>query len=410
MQKNTCRLCKKTKLETVLDLGFHPHSDHFLTPDELNAPETHYPLRVDVCASCGFWQLDHVVDPKTLYQINYLYDASVTKGGWNHFHELAASVCKRFDIKPESLAVDIGSNVGVLLDGFRQNGLRVIGVDPAPNIALHATAKGFPTIVDFFTASLAASLKKTTGPASVITATNVFAHIDDLDDLAKAIGNLLTPKGLFIVEVPHVLTLVKNTEYDTIYHQHLSYMGIKPLIPFFRRHGLELFDVEQRDIHGGTIRLFVSRKGAYPVASAIKQTIAAEEKAKVYDPAFIKKTFSKNVEQQRTELTNLLRGLKSKGKRIVGVSAPAKGNTLLNYCHLTSDLLDYITEKTEAKIGRYTPGTHIKIETDDKLLRDMPDYALILAWNFANEIMSNLQEYKSRGGKFIIPIPHPRVV
>ncbi|MDZ4285302.1 MAG: methyltransferase, partial [Candidatus Sungbacteria bacterium] len=146
MHKITCRLCKKTNLVTILDLGFQPHSDHFLTPAELYLPETRYPLRIDVCKSCGFWQLDHVVDPKTLYQIDYLYDASVTKGGWDHFHELAASVCKRFEIKPESLAIDIGSNVGVLLDGFRQNGLRVIGVDPAPNIALHATVKGFPTI------------------------------------------------------------------------------------------------------------------------------------------------------------------------------------------------------------------------------------------------------------------------
>ena len=342
MQKTTCRLCKKTKPERILDLGFHPHSDHFLTSDELNVPETFYPLRVDICASCGFWQLDHVVDPKTLYQINYLYDASVTKGGWNHFHELAESVCRRFSIKPDSLAIDIGSNVGVLMDGFRQQGLRVIGVDPAPNIALHATVKGFPTIVDFFTASLASGIKKAMGPAAIITATNVFAHIDDLDDLARAVSHLLSPKGLFIVEVPHVLTLVKNTEYDTIYHQHLSYVGIKPLIPFFRRHGLELFDAEERNIHGGTIRLFISRKAAYPVTPAIKQMITAEEKAKVYDPAYIKKTFSREVARQRAELIDLLRDLKSKGKKIVGVSAPAKGNTLLNYCHITPDLLDYI--------------------------------------------------------------------
>ncbi len=410
MHKKTCRLCKKTNLITILDLGFQPHSDHFLTPAELHLPETRYPLRIDICKSCGFWQLDHVVDPKTLYQIDYLYDASVTKGGWDHFHELATSLCKRFEIKPESLAIDIGSNVGVLLDGFRQNGLRVIGVDPAPNIALHATVKGFPTIVDFFTSSLASSLKKTMGAASVITATNVFAHIDDLDDLAKGISTLLTPRGLFIVEVPHVLTLVKNTEYDTVYHQHVSYVGIKPLIPFFRTHALELFDVEERNIHGGTVRLFVSRKGAYPIMPAIKQMIAAEEKANVYDPEAMKKTFSKKVASQRTELVALLQHIKSEGKTIVGVSAPAKGNTLLNYCNITSDLLDYITEKTEAKIGRYTPGTHIKIESDDKLLRDMPDYALILAWNFSNEIMANLSEYKSRGGKFIIPIPRPKIV
>ncbi len=403
-------MCKKTNLQTVLDLGFQPHSDHFLTPEELHMPETHYPLRIDVCKSCGFWQLDHVVDPKILYQIDYLYDASVTKGGWDHFHELAASVCTRFAIKPDSLAIDIGSNMGVLMDGFRQNGMRVIGVDPAPNIALQATVKGYPTIVDFFTASLAAGLKKSAGPASVITATNVFAHIDDLDDMIRGITNLLTPKGLFIIEVPHLLTLVKNTEYDTVYHQHLSYMGIKPLVPFFQTRGLELFDVVERDIHGGTIRLLVSRKGAYPTSPAIKKLIASEQKAKLYDPAAIKKTFSKNVQKQRAELVNLLRDLKQKGKTIVGVSAPAKGNTLLNYCHITSEFLDYITEKTEAKIGRYTPGTHIKIETDDKLLRDMPDYALILAWNFAPEIMTNLKEYNARGGKFIIPIPRPRIV
>lgn len=392
-----------------MDLGFHPPSDAFLKPEELDHPETHYPLRVNLCASCGLWQLDFVVDPKILYQKDYPYEASVTATGRAHFAEMAKSVCRDFSPGAGGLAVDIGSNVGVLLEQFRTRGLRVLGVDPA-SISSSAILRGVETIPDFFTASLAREIKRTRGDAAVITGTNVFAHIDNLDDLLEGVRILLSPRGVFVIEAPHLLHLVKNTEYDTIYHEHLSYLAVKPMARFLRQAGLELFDAVSRPIHGGTIRYFVSRQNTYPVQPSVQEQIRAEEAERLFDSAHVHATFAERVQNQQRDLVSLLTDLRAQGKRIAGVSAPAKGSTLLNYCGIGRQYLDYVTEKSTQKIGRFMPGTHIRIEPDEALLRDTPDYALILAWNFAPEIMKNLDEYRRRGGKFIIPIPAPTII
>lgn len=410
MHITECRMCKGSDFELILDLGFHPPSDSFLTSQELDEPETTYPLRTVICKGCGLWQLDYVVDQKILYQKNYPYESSTTKTGRMHYHGMAAAIFDSFQIPKGSLAIDIGSNIGVLLEGFKIKGMNVLGVDPATNIAVKANAAGIETIPDFFSARVAREIKNTKGEAAVITGTNVFAHIHDLDDIMEGAKHLLSPKGVFVVEAPYLAELVKNTEYDTIYHEHLSYLSVKPLARFFDRLGLELFDVHMQDIHGGTMRFFVSRKGAYQKRPIVAGLAGLEEREHIYDTAVMKETFIPKILTQRRDLLFLIHDLKRKGKRVVGVSAPAKGNTLLNYCALKSDMLDYITEKAQIKLGLYTPGTHIKIEPDSKLFEDQPDYALILAWNFAKEIMENLAEYKKRGGKFIIPIPEPKII
>ncbi len=404
-----CRLCGSKDLYKFLDLGNHPSSDAFLAKDEIEKEEPRFPLDVFLCRDCGQAQLGSVVPPDYLYCKNYPYESSTTKTGREHFFGMAKTICKRFGLGKNDLAIDMGSNVGILLGGFRARGVRVLGVDPARIMAEIASINGIETITDLFSSSLAKVILKKHGKASVITGTNVFAHVKDVDDLVTGVKNLLTDKGAMVIEAPHFLELVKNTEYDTVYHEHLSYLSIKPLVRFFGKHGMELFDVEKAKIHGGSIRFYVCKAGAYPASPAVAAAIKEEEAAGIHSEERLRR-FGASVEEQKKLLLKMLQDIKSRGQKVVGVSAPAKGNTLLNYCGITTELLDYITEKAQMKVGLFTPGTHIPIYEDGKLLQDQPDYALILAWNFADEIMANLSEFKKRGGKFIIPIPKPRIV
>lgn len=405
-----CRACKNSTLYKFLDLGYHPPSDQFRKKEQLHEPVIFYPLDVYLCESCGFVQLGYVVSPEILYQDDYPYESSMTKAGQKHFWSFADSVVDEYNFSKEDFAVDIGSNVGVLLEGFKIRGLKILGVDPASNICDIAIDRGIPSIADFFTLDVAHDIVQSHGEASIITGTNVFAHIDDLDSLVQAVKFLMhKKKGVFIIEAPHFLHLIKSLEYDTIYHEHLSYLSIKPLISFFDAHGLEIIKVDHKDIHGGSIRIHVSFKNNYSIHSSVKETVDMENEARLFQRETLD-LFALGVNQNRDELTWLLKNLKRESKRIVAVSAPAKGMTLLNYCKIGRETLDYVTEKSTLKIGRFTPGDHIPVFPDSKLLEDMPDYALILAWNFSSEIMENLKEYKARGGKFIIPIPKPMVI
>ncbi len=404
-----CRMCGSTQLYRFLDLGFTPPADQFRRKDQLGVEDVYYPLQVVMCEGCGLAQLNHVVSPEVLYRNDYPYESSTTQAGRKHWAAFAASVVKRLGLGAKDLAVDIGSNVGVLLGAFRDNGLKVQGVDPAANIVMIAQANGIDTICDFFNEDTAKEIVGGKGQASVITATNVFAHVDDLNALMASVKQLLNERGVFIFEAPYFVNLLKHNEYDTIYHEHLSYLSVKPLVPFFARHGMEVFDIEQSDIHGGSFRVFVSRRGKWPVSAEVQRLIEEEERQGIYTRAVLDK-FAAGVKQNKRDLVWLLHSLKHEGKRIVGVSAPAKGMTLLNYCRIDTEVLDFVTEKSKLKIGRYTPGAHIPVVPDSELLERQPDYALLLAWNFAEEIMHNLDEFRRRGGKFIIPIPSPRVV
>jgi SAM-dependent methyltransferase len=406
----SCHMCKSGNLEKFLDLGFHPHSDSFLTVEEIEKPEMSYPLSVFLCRDCGLIQLGFIVDGETLYQKNYIYLSSVTETGKSHYFGLSKDVCERFDFSKESLVIDIGSNVGVLLMGFKEQGMKVLGVDPSPNIAKIAVEEnGVDTIPDFFTTTLAKKVVEEKGQASAIMATNIFAHLSDLHDAMEGISILLKNDGVFVIEAPYLVDLIKNLEYDTIYHQHLRYLSVKPMASFFANYGMEIFDVEKVSIHGGSIRVFAGRKGERPVSANVKKFLDLEEEEQVYSMERLKR-FANDVREHKRKLNQLLEGLKQDGKKIVGVSAPAKGNTLLNYCGINNDVLDYLTEKSKLKQGLFTPGTHIPIYADEKLTEDNSDYALILAWNFADEIIRNLDAYKQKGGKFIIPIPTPRIV
>jgi SAM-dependent methyltransferase len=402
-------MCKSAQLTQFLDLGFTPPADQFLRKEQLREPEVYYPLPVVICSDCGLVQLNYVVSPEILYRRDYPYEASITRTGQRHWQEFATSTVRRLGLGSGDLVVDIGSNVGILLEAFRTAGTRILGVDPASNIVRIAEKRGVETIDEFFSPDVARRIVSDKGSAALITGTNVFAHVDDLDQFMTAIDILLNSRGVFIFEAPYLLNLINSLEYDTIYHEHLSYLSAKPLITFVQRFGMEVFDIEERDIHGGSFRVFITRKGKMPIAPGVAEFVAREEKVGLYDLTSLSR-FSAAVEKNRQELRGLLCRLKGDGKRICAVSAPAKGMTLLNYCRIGTETLDFITEKSTLKIGRFTPGMHIPVVPDDELLNQLPDYALLLAWNFADEIMENLKDYREGGGKFIIPIPHPRIV
>ncbi len=403
-----CRTCGSADLERYLDLGHMPPADQFRRHEQLSEPVVSFPLQVLLCQRCGLSQLGYVVRPEILYQDEYPYEASTTQSGQRHFRKFAASVAARFALSERDLAVDIGSNVGVLLAGFREEGVRVVGIDPAANIAAIAESRGIPTVAGFFGKGSVDRVLTAYGTARAITGTNVFAHVDDLTAFMGDIDRLLTPDGVFIFECPYFVNLLQDLEYDTIYHEHLSYVSLRPLIPFFARFGMRIFDVEEVDIHGGSFRVFVDRCRQDVNTAEIDALLRRESRGGAHDLGRLR-GFASDVAENRDRLRDLLHGLGARGKRIAGVSAPAKGMTLLNYCGIGAETLDFVTEKARLKIGRYTPGGHIPVLSDDALMDQRPDYALLLAWNFAAEIMRNLHEYAVAGGQFVLPIPQPRI-
>jgi len=405
-----CRACKSNKMYKFLDLGNQPPADQFRGPTKINDPVVYYPLNVFICEDCGLVQLGYIVDPVILYQDNYPYESSTTITGQKHYYDFAKSVVESFNISSDDYVMDIGSNVGVLLQGFKNCGTKILGVDPAANICEIANNQGIPTYNAFFNEKVAVKLRNQYGLFSVITGTNVFAHIDDWDSLVKGVVKLLdSKKGVFIIESPHFLHLLKSLEYDTIYHEHLNYISIEPLVPFFDKYNMEIIKIEQKDIHGGSIRIFVSKKGNYKIEESVAEVLYDEKLYGIRSRSVLD-DFAIKVKQNRDEIIDLIYKLKKSGKRVVCISAPAKGMTLLNYCSLGKDTFDYIAEKSLLKIGLLSPGGNIPIVTDAQLIKDNPDYAILLAWNFSKEIMANLEEYKRNGGKFIVPIPKPVIL
>jgi len=410
MIASKCRLCGSKNLYEFLDLGYHPPSDQFIRAENINNKIISYPLKVLSCQKCGFKQLNYIVDPKILYQKDYPYESSLTKVGQTHFQEFADSVTKNFNLNNKDLMIDIGSNVGVLLNAFRINKLRVLGVDPAPNICEIAKKKGFNTICDFYNQKTAKKILKNYGFAKIVTGTNVFAHIDNLNDLIKNVFLILDKKkGVAIFEMPHFLNLINKIEYDTIYHEHLSYITILPLINFLKKFNVEIIKVEKKDIHGGSVRIFLSKKGNYKIDKSVKEICNSEVKAKLNDKKVLYR-FSEKVKQNRIDLVKFLNHCKLKNKKVIAISAPAKGMTLLNYCKLDNNYLEYVTEKSKLKQGKFTPGCLLPVYSDKYIAKTKPDYALILAWNFAEEIIKNNKKYMKKNSKFIIPIPKLKII
>ena len=410
MKIKNCRFCNSRDLKLFLDLGKCPPADQFLkTPYSINKAKK-YPLQVVVCKSCGLVQLNYTCPGEILYQQDYPYESDITKEGRSHWKTFAQDVVKRFKLNKNDLVIDIGSNVGELLFNFLNCGTKVCGIDPAKNIANKAIKRGIPTIKKFFNKSIIKYLKKNKIYPKVITGTNVFAHLDDIEGCVSVIKEILLFDGLLIIEAPYLRNLISGLEYDTIYHEHLTYLSLHPMKKLFKKYEMEIFDVQFKDIHGGSIRVFVKHKGGpFKISSSIKKIEHRETIEKLNSISTLK-NFSANVKKHAIELKKLLRKLKSQKKRIACVGAPAKGMTLLNYNKIDNNLIDFVTEVSQLKINKYCPGTELKIVNDYKLIDENIDYALILPWNFKNEIMQNLRDFKKKGGQFIIPFPKIEII
>ena len=404
-----CRLCKSKQLVGVLNLGSSPPANSFLKKSQLGTKENFFPLVVNFCANCGQLQLSHVVSPEILFR-NYVFVSSTSRVTVAHFEEYARSVFNKVKLKKGDLVVDLGSNDGVLLKPFKKLGAKVLGVDPARNVARRATKQGIPTLPHFFNVKLAKQIAQKYGMAKVITANNVFAHIHDLDDIVRGVLALLDPEGAFIIEAPYNIDLLEKNLFDIIYHEHLSYLSIRPLQKFFNSHDMEIFDVVKREVHGGSVRIFVKKISAkHKFEKSVQVFTELEEKNKLSDIRTYRE-FAKNIAKNKTELVQLLKKLKEKNKHIAGYGAPAKSTTLLHYFNIGRETLDFIVDDSPFKQGLFTPGKHIPVVATDELYTRKPDYVLILAWNFADSIMNMHDKYKRMGGKFIIPVPTPKVI
>jgi len=392
-----------------LDLGFNPPADDFLTEERLDEPETHYPLRVVHCDECGFVQLDYVVDPEVLYQNDYPYESSITSTGRNHFDRFAESVIADFSLGSDDLVVDIGSNTGVLLDGFQRRGLGVLGVDPAKNIAAKATADGIETITGFFTEELAGKIRVDHGPAGVVTANNVFAHADDLQGIVAGVRALLDADGIFVFEVSYLADVYTDTLFDTIYHEHVAYHSVGPLKAFFGANGMELIAAHRVDSHGGSLRGVVQLQGALrPVDPSVGELVALEKDLGL-DKAETMKAFARKIDEVKERLNAELTRIKADGKTIAGYGAPAKATTLMHHFGIGADVIDFIVDDSTLKQGLYTPGLHVPVLAPDALYARKPDYVVILAWNFARAIMDKHAAYAETGGRFIVPLPQVEI-
>jgi novobiocin biosynthesis protein NovU/D-mycarose 3-C-methyltransferase len=401
-----CRICGHEDLRRFLDLGETPLANAFVAPAQAAASEPRYPLEVARCADCSLVQLTVVVDPEVMFR-DYLYASSASAPLLPHFDELAESLAGGL-VPPGSLAVEFGSNDGVLVRALRDHGLRALGVEPATNLARKANDDGLETINEFFTPDVAVRIRDDRGLAHAIIGNNVLAHIDDLDGVMASVDALLAPDGVFVAEVPYLPDLLERVEYDTVYHEHLSYFHLTPLQRLFTSHGFELFDVVHLPIHGGSVRINAARRGARPPTERLTRRLVDEDQklgdARPYSD------FAAKVRQQRAALVTLLRDLKRQRKRLAGYGATAKGNTMLNYCGIDGTLLDYIADTTPYKQGLLTPGTHIPVRAESSLERARPDALLLLAWNYADAIVARHQPYLRGGGTFIHPIPLPRMI
>lgn len=403
-----CRICKSHDLFTFLSLGSMPIPNGFLEKKELKGKEPHYPLGVLVCKKCWLVQLTHIVSPELMFK-NYLYIPSTSSTMISHFKTMAYDIMNTYLLKTNDLVIDVGSNDGTLLGFFKEQEMKVLGIDPASNLAQLARLKGIDTIDDFMSSSLAQEVVKKKGKAKIITATNVVAHIHDLHDLCIAITTLLDKDGVFVGEFPYFVDLIDKNEFDTIYHEHLSYFAILPLTKLFEMHGMQIINIKKSPVHGGSVRVYVAKKNSRHRPTKIVKEFILQEHLKKLNRTSMYEDFARRVKTIRRDLLDYLKRLKKQGKRIVGYGASAKGNVLLNYCGIDTKILDYIVDSISYKQGRFTPGTHIPIYPESRLEKDMPDYALLLSWNFADEILRKQQAYRERGGQFIITIPYLRI-
>jgi SAM-dependent methyltransferase len=406
--RDNCRLCARTELRKVLSLTPIPLANAFVTHNEVGVTQPHFPLDLWLCAGCGHAQLLDVIDSRVLFE-HYVYVSGTSPAFVRHFEHYADYVVERFARADRGLIVEIGSNDGTLLKFFLERGRRVLGVDPAREIGEATRQQGIPTITAFFSPQLAEAIVAEHGHADVVCANNVLAHIDDLDSVIRGVARLLAPSGVLVFEVAYLADLVEKTLFDTIYHEHIDYHAVGPLIPFLARHGLQLIETIRVDTHGGSIRCVAQRaRGRHAVGESVAKALRLEQQLGLAE-ASTYRSFAEHIDKLGAELGALLRKLVAQGKRIAGFGAPAKATTLMYHLGITPEMIEFIVDDSPLKQGRFTPGMHIPVLPAQAIYERRPDYLLLLAWNFTGPIIEKHRAFRDAGGRFIVPLPKVEV-
>ena len=405
-----CRFCGSPLQQTFVDLGMSPLSNSYLRPAQLGQMEPFYPLHARVCGQCFLVQIEQFETPESIFG-DYAYFSSFSESWLDHACKYAESVTERFHLNEKSLVVEVASNDGYLLQYFQAAGIQVLGVEPARNVAETAVKKGIRTLTKFFGTVTARELCAAGGQADLVIGNNVLAHVPDLNDFVAGLAMVLKPDGIVTVEFPHLLRLMEGNQFDTIYHEHFSYFSFITADNLFGKHGLTVFDVEEIPTHGRSLRLYACRsesggRNVSPKVAELREHELAAGMCKLETYS----SFGERVRDTKRALLDLLIGVKRESKSVVGYGAPAKGNTLLNYSGIGRDFLEYTVDISPHKQGHFLPGTHIPIYHPEMIRRTRPDYVLILPWNLEHEITAQLADIRQWGGRFVIPIPAPRVI
>jgi SAM-dependent methyltransferase len=410
MTDPVCRFCATPLAVTFCDLGLSPLSNAFVKPSDAGCMEAFYPLHARVCGSCFLVQLEEFESPQKIFG-DYVYFSSYSDSWLAHCESYARMAIERFELGASSQVVEVASNDGYLLQYFQREGLPVMGIEPAANVAEVAREKGIPSEVCFLGADTARALARRGVRADLLVGNNVFAHVPDLNDFTEGLRILLAPGGTLTLEFPHLMSLITGCQFDTIYHEHFSYFSLFTAAKVLAEHGLRVFDVDELSTHGGSLRVYASHEAASKarMTSRPSALISREAAAGLLDLATYER-FDDQVRANKRELLRFLIDAREQGKHVVGYGAPAKGNTLLNYCGIRTDFLDYTVDRSPQKQGLLLPGTRIPVHPPSKILETRPDYVLILAWNLKDEIIEQMRTIRSWGGRFVVPIPQVTVL